>query len=80
VEEYWEVKPEYQEWSFGRVEIFRNDEEWAIDELRFCTPPTKEWIDFREEWDFKDVDELETFKKLLVLFQKIPPKKTNSPP
>jgi len=42
VEEYWNVKPKYQDWRVGRVEIFKDDEQWAINELRFSTPPTKE--------------------------------------
>lgn len=69
VEEYWDVKPEYQNWSIGRVEIFQDGEQWAIDELRFSTPSSIEWISFREEWDFKDIDDLEKFKKLLTKFQ-----------
>jgi len=72
IEEYWDVKPEYRDWSIGRIEIFKNDEQWAVDELRFSTPPSAEWTIFREEWDFKDVDnrdDLEKFKKLLEKFQ-----------
>lgn len=69
VGEYWNVKPEYQDWYIGRIEIFKGGEKWPIDELRYFTPPTKEWIDFREEWDFKEVDDLEKFKKILTKFQ-----------
>lgn len=69
VEEFWEVKPEYASWSIGRVEIHVDTEQWAIDELRFATPTTKEWIDFRDEWDFKEIDDLEKFKKLLAKFK-----------
>ena len=43
-EEYWEVKPKYRDWHIGRVEIFKDDEKWAMDELRFSTPPTKELV------------------------------------
>jgi hypothetical protein len=69
VEEFWNVKPEYRDWAIGRVEIHKDDEQWAIDELRFSTPSSKEWVKFREEWDFKDIGDLEQFKKLLVQFQ-----------
>lgn len=69
VGEFWNVKPKYRDWDMGRVEIFKEGEKWAIDELRFFTPYTKEWIEFREEWDFKDVEDLKEFKKLLTKFQ-----------
>lgn len=69
VEEYWDVKSEYRDWHIGRVEVFRHEEKWAIDELRFATPPSKDWIKFRDEWDFKEVDDLDNFKKLLTEFQ-----------
>ena len=69
VGEFWNVKPEFQDWYIGRVEIFKEGEKWPIDELRFSTPPTKEWIDFRDKWDFKDIDNLEEFKQVLVKFQ-----------
>lgn len=69
VGEFWNVKDKYKDWCVGRVEIFEDGTKWAIDELRFSTPPTKEWFAFREEWDFKDVDDLEEFKKLLIKFQ-----------
>lgn len=69
IEEYWNVKPEYQDWCFGRVEIFKDDEQWAINELRFATPPTKEWFAFREKWDFKELKSLKKFEKLLAEFQ-----------
>lgn len=70
VEEFWPgIKPEYQDWCIGRVEIYIDTEQWAIDELRFATPNTKEWQDFREEWDFKDIENLEEFKLKLKKFK-----------
>lgn len=71
VGEFWNVKPKYQNWHIGRIEIFKKEEEWAIDELRFSTPPTKEWFEFRDKWDFEETDDLEKFKKLLAKFQRI---------
>ena len=50
---------------FGRVEIYTNlkPEDYAIDELRFVFAETdknrKEFYEFREKWDFKDVTEKE---------------------
>ncbi|MFO7807711.1 MAG: hypothetical protein R6V40_04835 [Candidatus Moraniibacteriota bacterium] len=71
-EEFWfNVKPEYADWAIGRVEIYNDNEPYAIDELRFATPRTKEWNDFREEWDFKDINNLEEFKELLKNFYQI---------
>lgn len=69
IEEYWNVKPKYQNWHLGRVEIFKKGEKWAIDELRFPTPPSKEWNDFREKRDLEEVDNLDDFKDWLKEFQ-----------
>lgn len=68
-EEFWHVKPEYENWHIGRVEVYKKDEQWAADELRFATPPTDEWLVFREKWDFKEVDDLTEFKRLLTKFR-----------
>jgi hypothetical protein len=67
-EEFWEVKKEYQDWRIGRVEVYDDESEYAIDELRFATPPTKEWFEFREKWDFKETEKLDEFKKKLKKF------------
>lgn len=68
-EESWlNINPKYMDWAVGRVEIYDDNEVYAIDELRFATPRTKDWIDFREKWDFKDIEDLEEFKKLLQKF------------
>lgn len=71
VGEFWNVKPEYYDWNFGRIEIFKRGEDWPIDELRFSTPSSEEWEKFRDEWDFKELDDLIEFKKLLTEFQKL---------
>jgi hypothetical protein len=69
VGEFWNVKPKYQNWHFGRIEIFKKEEKWPIDELRFSAPPSDDWEKFREKWDFEEIDDLDKFKKLLVKFQ-----------
>ncbi len=38
----------YQDWVGGRMEVYVVGEPYAIDEIRFFTPNTLEWIDFRE--------------------------------
>ena len=65
--EFWNVKPKYRNWCFGRVEIFKRKVKWPINELRFSTPWTEEWEKFRDEWDFKELDDLTEFEKLLTL-------------
>ena len=59
----------YQDWVGGRMEVYVVGEQYAIDEIRFFTPNTLEWINFREQYDgrwldktaFEDV--VETVKK-----------------
>ena len=54
----------YLEYTGGRVEIYDDNSQYAIDELRFFTKD-KAWFKFREIWDFKEVTEeqLEFIKK-----------------
>jgi hypothetical protein len=69
IEEYWNVKPKYQNSHMGRVEIFETGKEWATNELRFFAPPSDEWEEFRDKWDLEETDDLEKFKELLTKFQ-----------
>jgi len=69
VGEFWSTKSKYKNWHIGRIEIFKKGEKWPVEELRFFTPPTEEWMKFREEWDFREIDDLNKFKKLLSIFQ-----------
>jgi|GEM_PF-3794494 len=69
IEEFWNVKPKYRNWRFGRIEIWEKGKKWAVDELRFHTPLSVEWDEFREKLDLEDVDNLDKFKKLLKKFQ-----------
>lgn len=64
VEEFWQgqiVK------TMGRVEVCVDDEQYAIEEIRWATDSTEEFSEFREKWDFKDVDQktLDKIRKTL---------------
>ncbi len=49
--------PKYKGWVAGRMEVLRPDESaYSIDEIRFFTPRTEEWIKFVDEYDCKDID------------------------
>lgn len=50
----------------GRLEVYSDDSQYAIDEIRFLTNK-KSWYKFRDEWDFKDVtpEELEKIEKII---------------
>lgn len=50
----------------GRMEIWVDDQPYAIDEIRFLTNK-KSWFEFRDQWDFKEVDK----KTLVKLSRKI---------
>ena len=47
--------PKYEDYAGGRVEIYSPKEQYAIEEIRFFTIRNKEWNDYRDRWDFKDV-------------------------
>ena len=55
----------------GRVEIHEQEGEYAIDELRFFTKDVDKFYEFRDKWDFKQVNEKQfsKFKAELKKFQ-----------
>ena len=60
IEEFWgQIKPEYKNHAFGRVEIYDNegDNPYAIEEIRFFTSNRDGFYEFREKWDFEDISE-----------------------
>ena len=59
--------PKYFEYAGGRIEVFVDTEQYNIEEIRFFCKRTKEWDNFRGEYDFKDVteDELNDVRKLV---------------
>jgi hypothetical protein len=59
---------DWQGYSGGRIEVYRSDEHYAIDEIRFFIP-TDKMEQFRKFWDFWETDKpiriggIDTFKK-----------------
>lgn len=67
------MNPDYQGYIGGRIEIWVDDYEYDIDEIRFLTKDIKGFYKFRNKWDFKDInakrlDELERITR--ELYQK----------
>lgn len=56
--EYWNVKPEYENWWIGRVEVFDDKSQYDIDEYRYSFPPQKikQFQDFMEEYELEDIN------------------------
>lgn len=57
--------PGYGNWAGGRMEIYTDESPYAIDEIRFFTPRTAEWIHFREKYDFEEEINEETLKEVV---------------
>jgi len=54
VEEYWQGQiPRIM----GRIEVYEKDEEYAVEEIRFCTDRGELFYEFREKWDFETITE-----------------------
>jgi hypothetical protein len=51
----------------GRIEIWTDESQYSIEEIRFFTCKQKEFFKFREKWDFKEVDseQLKEIKKFV---------------
>ncbi len=67
VEEFWtDIDPKYKDYVVGRVEVYDDEHDYDIDEIRFLTNK-KSWYKFRDRWDFKDVteEELESIRKTI---------------
>ena len=47
--------PKYEGYRGGRLEVYVNDEPYAIEEIRFFTKNVEEFIEFRDKWDFQEV-------------------------
>jgi len=56
IEEYWDGQVINH---VGRVEVYVDDEEYAIEEIRFATNDTDSWYTFSEKWDYKRITETE---------------------
>ena len=59
VEEFWpDIDPKYKDYVVGRVEVYDDEHDYDIDEIRFFTNK-KSWNSFRDKWDFKEVTKKE---------------------
>jgi hypothetical protein len=58
--------PDFSGYRGGRVEVYRDVDEYAADEIRFLTNDP-EFREFREQWDFRRV----TDKQLIFIKQEI---------
>jgi len=60
--------PKYKGWTAGRMEVLRPDESaYSIDEIRFFTPRTAEWIKFVYGYDCKDINKAELDKVTKII-------------
>ena len=57
--------PIYKDWTEGRIEIRKWDDQYANDEIRYCTQKTEKWFVFENKFNGKWLiqQELESFKK-----------------
>lgn len=60
------LNPDYKDFIGGRIEVNDPDKMFAIDEIRFLTRKINEFNEFRDQWDFEDLNE-----EQLVAFTKI---------
>jgi hypothetical protein len=68
IEEFWPMKPKYQDYIMGRIEVAKLGEEYASEEIRFFTDRTEEFLKFRERWDFRYVtkERLEKIRNIIT--------------
>jgi len=61
------LNPNYQGYVGGRIEVYVENQEYAVEEIRFFTKKIKEFDKFREKWDFQEVSasDLEEIKKII---------------
>ncbi len=61
------LNPDYKGYVGGRMEVWTQWSSYDIDEFRFLTKNLREFDEFREKWDFKDVSwwQLQRIKKHL---------------
>lgn len=57
VEEFFMSRdPKFEDWAAGRMEVHTYEDEFAIHEIRFCTPRSEAWIELRKKYDGSWVD------------------------
>ena len=63
--------PKCKGWAAGRMEVLKPDEgAYSVDEIRFLTPRTEEWIKFVDEYDCKDINKAELDKIVKIIKEK----------
>lgn len=55
VEEYWPGQKSGT--SMGRVEVYKNDDQYASEEIRWATSKVERFHEFRDRWDFREITE-----------------------
>jgi hypothetical protein len=67
VEMFWrdDSDPIYKDWTEGRIEIRKWDDQYGNDEIRYCTKKNAEWFTFQNKYNLTwlSADELNAFKK-----------------
>ena len=60
------LNPDYEGYVGGRVEVYDDINEYAIEEIRFFTNK-KSWNRFRDKWDFMEVTkkQLDSLKNII---------------
>jgi len=48
--------PKYKGYIGGRIEIYNQRKQYDINEYRFLTKDIKEFYEFRDKWDFRDIN------------------------
>ena len=75
IEEFWmpgtdiagaKVRDDIGDFHTGRIEVYVEDEQYDIDEIRFFTKDP-DFYKFRNKWDFKDINakQLEEIRKIV---------------
>jgi len=59
------LNPNYQGYVGGRIEVYVENQEYAVEEIRFFTKKIEKFYRFRKKWDFKVVSlkKLNTIRK-----------------
>lgn len=49
------LNPNYQGYVGGRIEVYVENQDYAVGEIRFFTKKIEKFYWFREKWNFKEV-------------------------
>lgn len=59
--------PLYQGYIGGRIEVYKRDEPYACNEIRFFTHKVRKFRAFRDRWDMKNI----TWQKMVYIEWKV---------